>query len=171
MAFLPLFDYNMDTKDRIKLIMEEQHMTQQVFAEFLQQSPATLSSIFNGRTRPTLNVVDAIKAKIPDISIEWLLYGLGEMYVHSSTPESVVPTETVLEGQQQMINFNHPLPEASSLPFLGSQGVNNHLGVKNTRLEYPREDLKIEEKEPRRVTEIRVYYDDQTYETFVPAKK
>ena len=55
--------------------MEDQHMTQQVFADFLQQSPATLSSIFNGRTRPTLQVIDAIKSKIPDISIEWLLYG------------------------------------------------------------------------------------------------
>ena len=65
----------METKDRIRMIMEDQHMTQQVFADFLQQSPATLSSIFNGRTRPTLQVIDAIKTKIPDISIEWLLYG------------------------------------------------------------------------------------------------
>ena len=70
MAILPLFCTAMETKDRIKQIMEDQKMTQQVFADFLQQSPATLSSIFNGRTRPTLNIVDAIKAKIPDISIE-----------------------------------------------------------------------------------------------------
>ena len=171
MAFLPLFYYHMDTKDRIKLIMEDQHMTQQVFAEFLQQSPATLSSIFNGRTRPTLNIVDAIKTKIPDISIEWLLYGIGEMYVRPTTPETDTFDGAVMEGQQQMLNFDKPLPESSSLPFSGVQGVNIHQGVKNTRIEYPREDLKIEEKEPRRVTEIRVYYDDQTYETFVPAKK
>ena len=68
-----LFLSNMDIKDRIRLIMEDQHMTQQVFADYLQQSPATLSSIFNGRTRPTLNIVEAIKTKIPDISTEWLL--------------------------------------------------------------------------------------------------
>ena len=30
--------------------------------------------------------------------------------------------------------------------------------------------MKIVDKTTRRVTEIRVYYDDQTYETFVPAK-
>ena len=75
MGFLPLFRTKMETKDRIRIIMEDQHMTQQVFADFLQQSPATLSSIFNGRTRPTLNIIDSIKTKIPDISIEWLLYG------------------------------------------------------------------------------------------------
>ena len=81
MAILAPIQHIMDTKDRIKQIMEDQKMTQQLFADFLQQSPATLSSIFNGRTRPTLNIVDAIKAKIPDISIEWLLYGSGDMYV------------------------------------------------------------------------------------------
>ena len=59
----------MEIKDRIRIIMEAKHMTQQVFAEFLQQAPATLSSIFNGRTRPTLNIIDSIKTKIPDISI------------------------------------------------------------------------------------------------------
>ena len=71
----------METKDRIRQIMEDKHMTQQVFADFLQQSPATLSSIFNGRTRPTINVIEAIKAKIPDISTEWLLFGSGDMYI------------------------------------------------------------------------------------------
>ena len=47
----------------------------------------------------------------------------------------------------------------------------NYLGVKNTHLEMIRDDAKIIDKEPRKVTEIRVYYDDQTYETFVPSKK
>ena len=31
-------------------------------------------------------------------------------------------------------------------------------------------DMKNIDRQPRKVTEIRVYYDDQTYETFVPAK-
>ena len=44
-------------------------------------------------------------------------------------------------------------------------------GVISTRPEIVREEIKIIDKEPRKVTEIRVYYDDQTYETFVPAKK
>ena len=68
-------------KDRIRQIMESQHMTQQVFADYIQQSPATLSSIFNGRTRPTLNIVEAIKKKIPNISTDWLMFGSGDMYL------------------------------------------------------------------------------------------
>ena len=168
--FCPILT-TMDTKDRIRLIMEDQHMTQQVFADFLQQSPATLSSIFNGRTRPTLNIVDSIKAKIPDISIEWLLYGMGEMYISHPSASSDDISQESSDGQELMLNFDSPASGSSNGHQIASSGVNYQQGVRNTHPELAREELKIIEKEPRRVTEIRVYYDDQTYETFVPAKK
>ena len=41
-------------KDRIRLVMESQHMTQQTFAQFIGISPAALSSIFNGHHKMTL---------------------------------------------------------------------------------------------------------------------
>jgi transcriptional regulator with XRE-family HTH domain len=161
----------METKDRIRMIMEDQHMTQQVFADFLQQSPATLSSIFNGRTRPTLQVIDAIKTKIPDISIEWLLYGTGDMY--TSHPQD--SDESFLDGQmtnqEPTLNFDSPLPVNPIMHQNAGQTVGFQQGVKTTHAQIPHEEIKIIEKQPRKVTEIRVYYDDQTYETFVPAKK
>lgn len=181
MGFLPLFSTYMDTKDRIRKIMEDLHMTQQVFADYLQQSPATLSSIFNGRTRPTLNVVDAIKIKIPDISIEWLLYGTGDQYItHSDrdsqgAAEGASASKTSSEG---MLDFDTSVAPASTAPPtsptsypVGSPASPYYQGVKHTLLDYPHEEVKIIDKAPRKVTEIRVYYDDQTYETFVPAKK
>ncbi len=141
--------------------MEDQHMTQQVFADFLQQSPATLSSIFNGRTRPTLNIVDSIKAKFPDISIEWLLYGVGDMYVSHPEEQPGNFSDVASSGQEQMLNFDA----------VNSNTTPSHINSRIAHPEYVREEIKLVEKEPRRVTEIRVYYDDQTYETFVPAKK
>lgn len=156
------------------MIMEDQHMTQQVFADFLGQSPATLSSIFNGRTRPTLKVVEDIKAKIPDINTEWLLWGTGSMHLTHSEGTSVAPTAEPLSGQEQMIHFDDPIPQPSISvhPTPGNVHPTTvyQQSVRNTHLEYPREEVKIIDKQPRRVTEIRVYYDDQTYETFVPAK-
>lgn len=50
-------------KDRIRQIMESKHMTQQVFADYIGTTPATLSGIFNDRTRPTINIVESIKRK------------------------------------------------------------------------------------------------------------
>ena len=158
----------METKDRIRKMMDDQHMTQQEFADFLQQSPATLSSIFNGRTRPTLNIVEAIKRKIPDISIEWLLYGTEPMYVSHPNEDETTVSGVHSNSVETMINFDNPTPVTRSVIPPASSFQQ---GVKNTHQELVREEIKIIDKMPRRVTEIRVYYDDQTYETFVPAKK
>lgn len=161
----------METKDRIRSIMEDLKKTQQEFADFLEQSPATLSSIFNGRTRPSLNVVDAIKAKIPDISVEWLLYGTGEKYISYPNSASDDYSENqVASGQDLVLQFDAPLADANGAKNASSD-VASHPGVRPSHSEMPVDTVRVIEKEPRRVTEIRVYYDDQTYETFLPAKK
>ena len=149
-------------KDRIRHIMEEQHMSQQVFADFIGLSPATLSSIFNGRTRPTLNIVEAIKNKLPLINTDWLLMGVGSMYVtqENASDKGLDPGQQV--GMETMIDFDQPVNNSSMTTF--------QQGVRNTHPENSNQVVKIIDKEPRKVTEIRVYYDDQTYETFVPMK-
>ena len=150
-------------KDRIRQIMESQHMTQQVFADFIGLAPATLSSIYNERTRPTLSVVEAIKKKIPNISTDWLMFGSGDMYVAS--PASSVPADSLFptgDGgsnggqivQNPMLDFDQP-----------------HNSVKSTPSNIERTEVKIIDKPQRKVKEIRVFYDDQTWETFVPEKK
>lgn len=171
MPFWALFYLQMETKDRIRQIMEDQHMTQQVFADFLQQSPATLSSVFNGRTRPTLNLVESIKQKIPDINTEWLLWGTGDMYIshpQASDAPSSLPSG---EPQEGMINFDSPSPQVPSSSTRQVSESPYTQSVRNTHPDLVREEIKIVNKEPRKITEIHVYYDDQTYETFVPAKK
>lgn len=146
-------------------------MTQQVFADFLQQSPATLSSIFNGRTRPTINIVEAIKTKIPDISVEWLMFGIGSMYISHPEQSDQGVVEVQNQGQEPMINFDSPAPSVSQVPQNPVSATSYSQSVKSTRPEIVREEIKNIDKTPRKVTEIRVYYDDQTYESFVPAKK
>jgi transcriptional regulator with XRE-family HTH domain len=161
-------------KDRIRQIMESQHMTQQLFADYIGQSPATLSSIFNGRTRPTLNIVEAIKKKIPNINTDWLMFGSGDMYLPQNTPDQDLFSEA--EGtpgthpieQNLMLNFDDAPVQA---PQNVVQQPQNYNSVRNTHPEIVREEVKFVDKPQRKVIEIRVFYDDQTWDTFVPAKK
>ena len=102
-------------KDRIRQIMEAQHMTQQVFASAIGTTPATLSGIFNDRTRPTINIIESIKKKFPDISLEWLMFGIGDMYQQSPTPsgDQVASTDDGVSspqiGQEQVHKqFRYP---------------------------------------------------------------
>jgi len=154
-------------KDRIRQIMESQHMSQQVFAQFIEMSPASLSSIFNGRTKPTLNMVEAIKRKIPDISTDWLMFGSGSMYLDAAQ-ESPAPAEKSPDVHGSLFDFaDAPTPG----PEIHASAPQISNSVKTTRQNPVREEIKIIDKPPRRVTEIRVFYDDQTWESFVPAKK
>ena len=155
-------------------------MTQQVFADYIQQSPATLSSIFNGRTRPTLNIVEAIKKKIPNISTDWLMFGTGDMYI--STPASSAspaPADSKFSAndgganggqivQNPMLDFDQP--QSPTLQ-QGPQTPYSFNSVKSTPSNIERTEVKIIDKPQRKVKEIRVFYDDQTWETFVPEKK
>ncbi len=159
-------------KDRIKQLMESQNMTQQAFAQYIDISTASLSSILNGRTKPTLNTVEAIRKSFPTINIEWLMFGMGTMFVDNETP-------TALEGNdaKSAVNVDEP-----TLDF-GMDESNGVLGEKITSpdaIEYqsvkstPNKNIipaiKYIDKPQRHITEIRVYFDDLTFETFVPEK-
>ena len=149
-------------------------MTQQVFADFIGLAPATLSSIYNERTRPTLSVVDAIKKKIPNISTDWLMFGSGEMYVASPAPaDSLFPAED--KGANPGQSYQNPMLDfdqsPSPTPQQGVQTPYSFNSVKSTRPEIERTEVKVIDRPQRRVKEIRVFYDDQTWETFVPEKK
>ena len=158
-------------KERIRELMESLHKSQQDFAQFIEMSPASLSSIFNGRTKPTLTIVEAIKKKIPDISVEWLLFGVGDMYANrqatATSQESPTPTSS-----EPMLEFDfddeakHSRSEKNA-----DQTVNSNNSVKRTRLENKEHEVKSVDIVKRRVIEIRVYYDDYTFETFVPDKR
>lgn len=171
--------------------MESQHMTQQVFAEFIGTGAATLSNIFNDRTRPTLNMVELIKKKLPDINTDWLMFGTGPMYLSQASSGEV---EQPAPAAQQTVSGRQPAAAQQAVsarssatayqePLLdfgqqtltpthsGESGPHHYNSVRSTRPEISYEDVKYIDKPQRRVTEIRVYYDDQTWESFVPSKK
>jgi len=177
-------------KDRIRLLMEDQHLTQQSFAQLLEISPAQLSGIYNGRTKPTLNIVDAIHRKFPQVRTEWLLYGILPMYINNV--QQTDGEDATGEGTQPAVGGlvfdfadekNDPSGASSasatslSSKTAGSQMAQGSLfeqpqmhGVNHTPKNGVVENAKYIDKHQRKITEIRIFYDDQTWETFVPKK-
>lgn len=154
-------------KDRIRQIMESQKMTQQEFSDYIGKSAATLSGIFTGRTRPTLDMVDAIKVKFPNINTDWLIFGKEPMYIHQ--PGATSEAHSDPQGvQQPMLDFDHPASATPSSDFAAASSAN---ALRSGQPQVIREEIKYIDKPQRHVTEIRVYYDDQTWESFVPSKK
>ncbi len=141
-------------------------MTQQVFAQFIKISPATLSGIFNGRTNPSLNIVEAIKNSLPSISTDWLLFGNGPMYIDVSKGESVASTGGSADSKEAMLDFETP----STAPSIASQTGGFVQGVNSTPKNIDQFVVKNIDKPQRKITEIRIFFDDQTWETFLPKK-
>lgn len=155
-----------EMKDRIRLIMEAQHMSQQTFANFIGINAASLSSIFNNRTKPTLNTVEAIKSKIPNLNTDWLMFGHGSMFVNEGN---------ATDGQPDDLGVGHAgtsSPADGGVPdlFSGSveSGVQHATQHRHDNIAAP--EVRYVERPQRQITEIRVYFDDLTFESFVPKK-
>lgn len=198
---------NIVMKDRIRQIMEDQHLNQQNFAQLIGKSTATLSSIFNDRTKPSLDIVDAIKKKLPQVNLEWLLYGTPPMYINkvegaqagASVRGENGADEDSLDMYGDAVGVAGTGASAAgmggshggtggaggmvepTLDFGGSEGSDSPTspslfdqpqahGVKRTPKNIANAAVKFVDKPQRKITEIRIFYDDQTWETFVPKK-
>lgn len=164
-------------KDRIRQIMKSKNMTQQEFANYVGMSPAALSSIFNERTKPTLNTVEAIKGKMPDISINWLMFGKGDMYesgggtadvggLAEGAPAASPTAPATGGGETGAQSRGGGMAAADDGRALGISSQNAHNATQAKSLV-----MKYIDNPQRKITEIRVFFDDQTYESFVPRKQ
>ncbi len=149
-------------KDRIYKIMTDHGMNQKEFAEATGIATATLSNIFNGRTSATLNHVRAIYEKFPELNFKWLVLGVGEMTEgKKDVPQTPFPSSLFDEGNvAQSSSANAAVP-----PQVG-QGI-----AKADILETVKEVARQMEKPQRNVVEIRVFFDDDTYDVFTANRK
>ena len=149
-------------KDRIFQIMKQERLNQKEFAATTGISPATLSSIFNGRTSPTLNHAEALHRRFPKLNMSWLMFGEGDMYVQ--------PQESGAQGgmNQEDGAFGSSFSDVASGDDAqgASSGLPFDIAGGTPRMPVVREVLKYLDKPQRRITEIRIFFDDGTFETF-----
>ena len=150
-------------KDRIKQIQDFTGMTQSDFAHHIGLSPAALSSIYGGRTNPTLKTVECIQSKFPNINLIWLINGEGNMFL-TDKKLSDDPTQ----DEQPTLNFEEPQKKPQNSPQKQPKSMAFQTSVRNTPINQVNFEVKNPDKPKRSITEIRIYFDDLTYETFVP---
>ena len=135
------------------------------FAEKIEISPSSLSHILNGRNKPSLEVVMKIHKACTYVNLLWLLYGEGEMENQENAP---VPEDSAISG---MMVYGES-------PIFASNGTEDGENRKEMQLKTPvfapkeivRAEVKYVEKPARKITEIRIFFDNGTYETFRPDK-
>lgn len=157
-------------RDRIKLIQTQQNMSQVQFATETGISTATLSGIYTGRTQPTNAIISRIHERFPQISITWLMFGEGTMEGTASTMGDYATAPK--EGDQQSATASQSAANVS----VAGTSVASSMNVPTASQGIPftqtvaqgvvRDVIKNIDKPMRKITEIRVFFDDGTFETF-----
>lgn len=173
---------------RLKLYMDSIGIPSSQFADSCEIPRPSFSQLLSGRNQKVSDVlIKKIHSAYPDLSVMWLIFGEGDMTVSSvKSEESDKSYGLNLNGPESSDSKNASQISEKSTADKSSTGYSNLKGLnmptaeaKNSILQQLEDNKKILElqlqieklqKNPRRVAQITVYYDDSTFETFIPSK-
>ena len=146
--------------DRLKLILERVNLTPGNFADKIGVAPATISHILSGRNKyPSAEVMLRLHETFPDIDLNWLLTGEGTLV--KDDPDSMFTGS--LFGDN-LLNATKSTTESEN------RKENSLETAKNVDNPIVKQEIIYKEKPVRKIAEIRIFFDDGTYETFTPNK-
>lgn len=161
----------MDIVTRLKSFIDSHRIPVTQFADQCGIPRPTLSQLLNGRNKKVSDeVVAKIHAAYPDLSIMWLLFGEGAMESGEPPVSAAALTENESMMSQQpadsdRLDFTGPyVPQTDFYESEHSENAAIANEKKSTITFAPDRS----ERSGKRVVNIVVYYDDRSYESFVP---
>lgn len=104
---------------RLKAFYKSLNLSNQEFAKILKKRPAHISSYVNERGYPDFNTLILIKENFPELSMDWLLTGEGEMLKSErleTTTKNDIPLSIAREEMELMKkSINYLLDEVEKL--------------------------------------------------------
>ncbi len=67
-------------KNRIEQLIKDKGLSSVKFAETIGVQASSISHVVSGRSKPSFDFMEKIKNKFPEINMNWLISGEGEMY-------------------------------------------------------------------------------------------
>ena len=118
------------------------------------------------RNKPSLEVVMKVHQTYNYVNLEWLLYGKGEM-IASAEDASAVSSNG--DYQPSLFDENPVNPSKETINPENRKEMALRT-AENAPKEIVKQEIRYIEKPARKITEIRIFFDDNTYETFRPEK-
>lgn len=140
-------------KNRIFTLIDSKQITPTEFAHIIGISPAAISSIKTGRTQPTLALVEKIKQCYPDVDVNWLIFGEGELnVVNTSKEDEALGGLFESENAKNEEAHDYQAVYVAEQPKFVDNKVNTHKEEEKTTV--------------RQIKKIVVLYSDGTFEEF-----
>jgi transcriptional regulator with XRE-family HTH domain len=142
----------MDLSEKIKLILSGKNLSPSIFADEIGIQRSSVSHILAGRNKPSLDIVQKIIKRFPDLGVNWIL-----------DDEELPAVSSELRSYQSDAE-RHPAiekqPSASELQLSRQNGGENRDVHKNLSVEIS------EVKKERVVVKVMMFYSDGTFEEF-----
>lgn len=167
---------------RLKGFIDSEGLTHSQFADKCGIPRPSLSQLLSGRNKKLSDVfVGQIHRAFPDLSVLWLMFGEGPMMTPSSTgqrnngksgnlefPDGRLFDDDLNSSYNDTIeNLNSNLSGLNT-PVIDFKSSKNKAVDSAEKLMDLQSQIEKLRQNPRKVTQITVYYDDSTFETFVP---
>lgn len=164
--------------ERIQLILKTKNISASKFADEIGVQRSSISHILSGRNNPSLDFIQKILKRFPDISPDWILTGKGSMYMEAdlfTTIEEPKPAKIVTNEV-----FEYPLdPELEEKVTLTDE--NKEISVpKSVKPSQPKTVTKIKETEEskspdiimkpigKKIERIIIFYSDKSCIEYIP---
>lgn len=154
-----------NVKTRILQIMEREGLTAGAFAESIKVAQATISQILRGRNMPSTEVLIRLHQRYPDINLDWLITGEGAM---SSAELPVAPPQD--RDADYPLFAENPINASTGTGELKNRKEMPSERGLNTDNVTVRQEIIYKETPPKKITEIRVFFEDNTFQIFKPEK-
>ncbi|MCE7064764.1 helix-turn-helix transcriptional regulator [Dyadobacter sp. CY326] len=137
----------MDLNDKIKQILADKHISPSLFADEVGIQRSSMSHILAGRNKPSLDIVQKIVKRYPELGTNWILDD-------EDVPMSAMPSES-----------------NSAIQYPSMRGTKNNAAQSvvinaKTEVEPKNVAIKNEQAPERKVDKVLIFYSDGTFEEF-----
>ena len=156
---------------RLKHFMEYSELSNSQFADRCGIPRPSLSQLLSGRNKKLSDVVvKQIHDAFPQMSVLWLMFGEGDMLMPPPiNPALASEAEKFMDvGVDDDSEAN--LKDLSVPQIVSNMPLNQQVSHSYTNV-VPLHEIAKVGANPRKVKSITVFYDDNSYETFIPGNK
>jgi transcriptional regulator with XRE-family HTH domain len=144
----------MDLNDKIKQILVDKSISPSHFADEIGVQRSSISHILAGRNRPSLDIVQKIIRRYPDLGMDWILedddFSESVLAISSSISKGKVENQTNISSPRIAPDLsvrNHPA--------IGTQPANSESSSEVQTL-------------VKSVERILIFYSDGTFKQYIP---
>ncbi len=167
--------------NRIQEILKRYNLTAAKFADQLEVPRSTISHILSERNKPSLEFIQKVLDKYPAINTQWLVKGEGsifgkevDLFSGMETANDAEETaDTKTDDNTEDFPAENPLSKASGKDEENYQNLSEESVPADLLKNVDKEIDKPSQKENamnRKIVRLIAFYQDNTFEEFLPAE-